>query len=363
MRDAAMDGYAVRCRELAGPPPHIVALAGRIAAGDDGAAAAAAPEGSAIRILTGAPVPEGFDAVVMQERTRVEGRRVMLLDPVMPGQNIRRAGSDAPAGAVLVPAGSAIGARQLGVLAAAGVAEVPVRPRLRVAMFSTGSELRQPGETLAPGQIYNSNRYTLAGMLDRPWIELIDLGAVRDDPRALSATLEEAAARADVVVTTGGVSVGDEDHMLPLVRALGGDIHAMKIAIKPGKPLAIGRLGGALYLGLPGNPVAVFVTMVVVGAPILCRAAGYESPLIAPTPASADFSLTRRPGRREYLPARLVGTTPAGLPLVRTLGPTNSGKVAQLVSADGFAVVEPGLREIVPGAGIAWLPMEALPLH
>jgi molybdopterin molybdotransferase len=229
-------------------------------------------------------------------------------------------------------------------------------------MFSTGSELRQPGEPLAPGQIYNSNRFTLAGMLDRPWIDLIDLGAVPDNPEMLAATLAQAAAEADVVITTGGVSVGDEDHMPRLVREAGGDIHAMKIAIKPGKPLTLGKLGEALYLGLPGNPVAVFVTMAVVGGPILCRRAGLDQQQPTPTAAVAAFGWRRHPGRREYLAARLAGVTDEGLPLIEAMPRTNSARIAQLVSAEGFAVIEPEAEEVLPGARIAWLPMERLPL-
>ena len=363
--NAAMDGYAVRTADLAGEPPHALALVGRVAAGDDGRDADRAPGGSALRILTGAPVPPSFDAVVMQERTRREADQVVLLETPRPGLNIRRAGEDANAGtrlleAGLLEAGRLIGARQLAVLAAIGRAEVPVFSRLRVAMFSTGSELRQPGEKLAPGQIYNSNRFTLAGMLDRPWIELLDFGAVPDQPEVLAATLARAAEKADVVITTGGVSVGDEDHMPRLVRELGGDIHAMKIAIKPGKPLTLGRVGDALYIGLPGNPVAVFVTMAVVGGPILCRRAGLDQVQPATTAAVAAFGWRRHPGRREYLPARQVGVTEEGLPEIEAMPRTNSARIAQLVSAEGFAVIEPEAREISPGAKIAWLPMERL---
>ena len=356
--NAAMDGYAVRTADLAGEPPHALALAGRVAAGDSWDEADRAPGGSALRILTGAPVPPSFDAVVMQERTRREADQVLLLETPRPGLNIRRAGEDANAGTRLLEAGRLIGAREMAVLAAIGLADVPVFARLRVAMFSTGSELRQPGEPLAPGQIYNSNRFTLAGMLNRPWIELLDLGAVPDRPEVLAATLARAARQADVVVTTGGVSVGDEDHMPRLVREAGGEIHAMKIAIKPGKPLTLGRIGDALYIGLPGNPVAVFVTMAVVGGPILCRRAGLEQVQPATTAAVAAFGWRRHPGRREYLPARQVGVTEAGLPEIETMPRTNSARIAQLVSAEGFAVIEPEAREISPGARIAWLPME-----
>jgi len=360
--NSAMDGYAVRTADLAGDPPHALTLAGRIAAGDGWDEADRAPSGSALRILTGAPVPPSFDAVVMQERVRCQADRVVLQDTPRPGLNIRRAGEDASEGARLLEPGSLIGARQMAVLAAIGLAEVPVYTRLRVAMFSTGSELRQPGEKLAPGQIYNSNRFTLAGLLDQPWIDLLDLGAVPDQPEMLAATLAQAAAEADVVITTGGVSVGDEDHMPRLLREAGGDIHAMKIAIKPGKPLTLGRLGDALYIGLPGNPVAVYVTMAVVGGPILCRRAGLDHQQPAASAAVAAFGWRRHPGRREYLPARQVGVTAEGLPEIEAMPRTNSARVAQLVSAEGFAVIEAESEEVLPGSRIAWLPMERLAL-
>jgi molybdopterin molybdotransferase len=358
--NSAMDGYAVRIADLVGEPPHALALFGRVAAGDGWAEADRAPRGSAVRILTGAPVPPSFDAVIMQERVRVELDRVILLDRPREGQNIRRAGEDAEAGAVLMAAGQCVGARQLAALAATGVAEVPVYPRLRVAMFSTGSELRQPGEALAPGQIYNSNRYSLAGLLNQPWIDLIDFGAVPDDPAKLADALRRAVAEAEVVITTGGVSVGDEDHMPHIIRQLGGDIRAMKIAIKPGKPLTLGRIGEALYLGLPGNPVAVFVTMAVVGGPILCRRAGLDLGQCEPAAAIAGFSYRRVPGRREYLPARVTAIDPTGLPRIEALPRTNSGRVAQLVSAEGFAVIDADSVEVTPGTRIAWLAMERL---
>jgi molybdopterin molybdotransferase len=165
-----------------------------------------------------------------------------------------------------------------------------------------------------------------------------------------------------VVITTGGVSVGDEDHMPRLLREAGGDIHAMKIAVKPGKPLTLGKLGDAVYIGLPGNPVAVFVTMAVVGGPILCRCAGLVDMQPATIAAIAAFGWRRHPGRREYLPARVIGVTDEGLPRIEPMPKTNSAKIVQLVAAEGFAVIEPEATEISPGARIAWLPMERLPL-
>ncbi len=344
--NSAMDGYAVNAAALAGDPPFRLRVAGRVAAGDD---AAAAPSGEALRILTGAPVPEGYDSVVMQEHAPRDGDVITLAERPRPGRNIRRAGEDAAMGAEIVAAGAVIGPREAAALAAIGLAEVEVVRKLKVALFCTGSELRQPGEDLGSGQIYNSNRFSLLAALAKPWIEIRDLGAVPDNPAALTATLKDAAASADIVVSTGGVSVGDEDHMPRLFREAGGDIHAMKVAMKPGKPLAIGRMGAAIYLGLPGNPVAVFTTWLVIGARIAARRAGLVERRPRETAVRAAFTLDRRPGRREYRPARITGQDPAGAPLVELLAPSFSARIAHLAAADGLAILPAEAERIGEG--------------
>ncbi len=335
--NSAMDGYAVRTAELTGPGPWRLPVAGRIAAGDGGAVIA--PKGAALRILTGAPVPADIDAVVMQEHAAREGDAIVIERAPRPGLNIRRAGEDLPEGGEILPGGALIAAREAAALAAVGMASVPVRRRVRVARFCTGSELRQPGEPLGPGQIWNSNRFALIGDLTAPWIDLTALGAIPDRPAALTEALLSAAADADMVISTGGVSVGDEDHMPRLLREAGGDIHAMRIAMKPGKPLAVGRIGGAVYLGLPGNPVSAFVTWRVIGARVLRRLAGFRRDAPEMRTARAGFELTRRPGRCEFRPARITGYDATGAQVVELLSPSFSARIALLASADGLALL------------------------
>ncbi|MCO5147310.1 MAG: molybdopterin molybdotransferase MoeA [Aquamicrobium sp.] len=357
--NSAMDGYAVRRADLIGEGPWRLSLAQRIAAGD--ASGGALPQGSAARILTGAPVPDGADAVVMQEETAAEGACVVIRRRPRPGENIRRAGEDLAQGSAILDGGVTIGAREAGALAAVGAASVAVRRRLRIAFFSTGSELRQPGEALGPGQIWNSNRFQLGAALALPWIEPIDLGAVPDEPEALRAALERAAAIADLVVTTGGVSVGEEDHMPRLLAEAGGEAHVMKVAMKPGKPLTVGRLGGAVYFGLPGNPVSAFVTWRLIGARVAAACGGIarHEPLV--TMARAAAGEARRPGRIEFRPARLAGgvslTAPAGEePRIDLLKPSFSGRVALLCAADGLAVIPAEAGYIAEGDLLRFLP-------
>lgn len=231
-----------------------------------------------VGIFTGAPVPADCDAGVMQERVTRAGDSVGLDRRPQPGENIRRAGDDLAAGAAILPAGRVIGAREAAALAATGLGRVAVRRPVQVAVFSTGSDLRAPGEPLGPGQIWNSNRFQLRAALAAPWVALDDFGTPPDDPVALQAALEWAAATADLVVSTGGVSVGEEDHLPRLLRAAGGDFAVLKVAMKPGKPVALGQLGGAVYIGRPGNPVSVFVTWAVLGARMAEALAGIPAP-------------------------------------------------------------------------------------
>lgn len=346
--NAGMDGYALRLSDMAGNGPWVLPVAGRVAAGDP--PAECWPKGSVLRILTGAPVPDGADAVLMQEQAdRQEGRVVLHARPRR-DENIRRRGEDLQAGAEILPAGIEIGPREAAALAVAGMGEVTVRRQVRVAIFSTGSELREPGEPLAPGQIWNANRYMLRAALDRRWVALTDLGAVPDDAGALSAALRLAAETADMVITTGGVSVGDEDHMPRLVREAGGEIHAMRIAMKPGKPVTLGQLGAAVFAGLPGNPVSAFVTWKVLAAPILERLAGIGRPatrdrLVMPVAEALD----RKPGRLEFRPVRLVAPAEGGTRRIAWLAPSYSARVALLAGADGLAVIPPALSHVAAG--------------
>lgn len=352
--NSAMDGYAIRLSDLAGEGPWRLPVAGRVAAGDAGNGPV--PAGSVLRIFTGAPIPSGCEAVVMQEMTQPEGGTIRLERRPEPGENIRRAGEDLAAGAEVMPAGRRIGPRAAALLASTGCGEVIVRRRIRVAFFSTGSELRAPGAPLAPGQIWNANRYHLQGALDLPWVEATDMGAVPDRPDRLREVLEEASRNADLVVSTGGVSVGDEDHMPAVLRAAGGTVHVMKVAMKPGKPLLIGRVGKALYLGLPGNPVSAFVTWHVIGARIAEALAGLSEGAPRRIIVRAGFDRMRQPGRCEFLPARLGGYDGHGTRTVQIATSEMSHRVALLAQAEGLLLVPSETDRIERGDMLEFLP-------
>lgn len=352
--NSAMDGYAIRLTDLVGEGPWRLKLAGRVAAGDAGDMPV--PVGAALRIFTGAAIPPCCDAVVIQEMTRLDGDVVEIRRRPEPGENIRRAGEDLASGSELLPAGRRIGPRAAALLASAGCGEATVRRRVRIAYFSTGSELRSPGTVLAPGQIWNANRYHLAGALDLPWIEAIDMGSVPDRPDLLQQTLEQASRQADMVVTTGGVSVGDEDHMPAVLRAAGGEIHVMKVAVKPGKPLVIGRIGAGLYLGLPGNPVSAFVIWHVIGARITQALAGIAEAGPPRILVRAGFERLRRPGRCEFLPARLGGYDGHGAKTVEIATSEVSHRVALLAQADGLLLIPAETERVARGDILEFLP-------
>jgi molybdopterin molybdotransferase len=352
--NAAMDGYAVRLVDLVGEGPWRLPVVGRIAAGDAGDAPLS--RGTALRIFTGAPVPPGCDAVIMQEMAWLHGRVVQIDRRPEPGENIRRAGEDFIAGAELLPSGRRIGPRAAALLASAGCGEVVVRRRIKVVFFSTGSELRSPGTPLAHGQIWNANRHQLAGSLSLPWVEREDLGNVPDEPDHLLQALKRAARNADIVVTTGGVSVGDEDHMPAMLNAAGGRAYAMKVAIKPGKPLVIGCIGSAIYLGLPGNPVSAFVAWHVIGARIAEAVAGVSDAVPRRVIVRAGFERFRRPGRCEFLPARLGDYDGHGTRTADIATAAVSHRVALLAGADGLLLIPAETERISRGDMLEFLP-------
>ena len=353
--NSAMDGYLVQTADLAGEGPWTLRIAGRIAAGDAGQNV---PEpDTALRILTGAPVPSGFDAVVMQEDCTVQNDTITFSRKPAVGQHIRPSGGDAGIGQVVVPAGSEIGARQTGALAAIGSGTVKVRRKVRVAIFSTGSELVQPGDALGAGQIWNSNRYTLLSLLKKDWIEVVDLGAIPDKPELLKAALVNASATCDMVITTGGVSVGDEDHMPRLFEEAGGKMQVMKVAIKPGKPIAYGTLDRAIFVGLPGNPVSAFVTWMVIGAAILEKRAGLSPRRAGRMLVRCSDDVKRRAGRIEFRPARYVDNPQSGASEVELLSPEFSGRVALLSLADGLAVIPAECVHVVKGNALEFIPL------
>jgi molybdopterin molybdotransferase len=299
--NSSMDGYALRASDAAGEGPVALRVAQRIAAGQIGMLLS---PGEAARIFTGAPLPEGADTVVIQEDCREDDGQVHFHAPVTVGDNVRPRGNDIVAGSEILAAGTRLRPQELGLAASVGLAQLDVVRRLRVAMFSSGNELVQPGEPLAAGAIYNSNRYTLRGLLSALGCEAVDLGSVEDTLEATEEALVEAAGTSDVVVTSGGMSVGDEDHVKRAVERT-GELQMWRVAVKPGKPLAYGRIGTADFIGLPGNPVSTLLTFCLFVRPFLLRRQGVPSVLTRPLRVPAAFRWSRPGRRRDYVRARL----------------------------------------------------------
>jgi molybdopterin molybdotransferase len=313
--------------------------------------------GHAIRIFTGAPIPDGADAVVMQEHATRQGNHVELMGPVKRGLNIRRAGEDAPAGIDALESGVLLTPPRLALLAGGGLTSVRVLARLRVGLFSTGNELREPGEHLAHGQIYNTNRVLLRGLLGQPWIALTDYGILQDDPALIREALTRAAAENDVVLTSGGVSVGEEDHIRAALGLGGGVFESLNVAIRPGKPLTIGHLSKALYIGLPGNPYATAITCTQIAMPAMRRAAGLREEGDRWIPAVADFTYQRKTGRTEYIPVTWHERDSMGRPRLIRLGVGASASLSPLALAKGIAALPPHLAAVQPGDPVSVEPL------
>jgi molybdopterin molybdotransferase len=322
MDNSAMDGYAVRIADGLK-----LRIAQKIMAGSVGRPL---EKGTAARIFTGAPIPQGADAVVMQEHTSVAGDEVTLQKKPAPEQWIRRAASDIAKGAEILPAGKRLLPQDTGLAASVGIRTLPVYRRLRLGLFFTGDELVMPGEPLAPGRIYNSNRFTLRGLAEVFNCELKDYGIVPDSLEATRAVLRQAAAECDVVVTSGGVSVGDADYVKPAVEAE-GKLLMWRIAMKPGRPLAFGNVGDSFFIGLPGNPVSSFVTFLIFVRPFLLKAQGMTDVAPHPIAARADFDWPQPDPRREFLRAKW--NAKGGLELYHT---QDSAVLTSTAWADGL---------------------------
>lgn len=354
--NSAMDGYAVRAADLPETGTVTLAVVGTAFAGAawDGTLAS----GQAVRIMTGAVLPEGADCVVMQEQTERDGDRVRIGTGHRAGQNIRLAGEDLKTGETVLGAGRRIQPADLGVLASLGVAEVRVRRRLRVAFFSTGDELRSIGEPLGAGCVYDSNRYSLYGMLSRLGVELIDMGVVRDDREALQTAFDTAAACADAVITSGGVSVGEADFVKDTLASL-GHIHFWKLAMKPGRPLAFGRLGDAVFFGLPGNPVSVVVTFYQFVQPALRRMMGMNAVQPVTLQLPTLTRLKKRPGRTEFQRGVLEQRDDGSM-AVRPTGDQGSGILSSVSRADCFIVLAAESSGVEAGDTVTVQPFEGL---
>ncbi|HEY0887735.1 MAG TPA: gephyrin-like molybdotransferase Glp [Ramlibacter sp.] len=344
--NSAMDGYAFDGAQLKADGPLSLEVVGTALAG--AAWRGNVGPGQCVKIMTGAIMPAGLDTVVPQEFTRADGERVVVPPGLLrPGDNRRLAGEDLRAGEPALRAGQRLGPAACGLVASLGIAEVTVVRRPRVAFFSTGDEILSLGETPREGAVYDSNRYTVSGMLKRLGCEIIDLGVVRDRPELLEAAFRDAAARADAIVTSGGVSVGEADFTKAMMGKL-GDVAFWKIAMRPGRPMAVGRIGRSVLFGLPGNPVAVMVTFLAFVRPAMLRLMGAAA---APPPlvkARSQEAMRKKPGRTEYQRG-LVTTAPDGSLQVRTTGNQGSGVLSSMVQANGLIVLHHGQGNVAPG--------------
>jgi molybdopterin molybdotransferase len=349
MDNSAMDGYALRLADVPAPGARLK-VAQRIAAGAVGAPLA---PGTAARIFTGAPIPPGADAVVMQEFCAAEGGEVVVRKIPKPGEWIRRAASDINTGSRILAQGKRLMPQDVGLAASVGIKTLPVRRRVRLGLFFTGDELVMPGEPLAPGRIYNSNRFTLRGLAQLFGCEMRDYGIVPDSLEATRAVLRRAAQECDLIVTSGGVSVGEADFVKPAVEAE-GSLLMWRIAMKPGRPLAFGKVGGAAFIGLPGNPVSSFITFLVFVRPYLLRLQGMKEVGARAIEARADFDWPEPDARREFL--RVKWNAHGGLDLYPT---QDSAVLTSTAWADGL-VDNPAGHAIRKGDRVRFLPFAEL---
>ena len=344
--NSAMDGFAFHGAALSSSSPLRLRVVGTALAGV--AWTGTVGQGECVRIMTGAIMPQGLDTVVPQELVQVEGDTLTLpADRLRAGDNRRLRGEDIRADSAALTAGQRLTPAALGLLASLGLPTVRVKRRLRVAYFSTGNEILSLGESPREGAVYDSNRYTVMGLLERLGCDMIDLGVVPDDPAALRSAFTQAAAAADAVITSGGVSVGEADYTKAMMREL-GDVAFWKIAMRPGRPMAVGRIGSSVLFGLPGNPVAVMVTFLAFVRPALLRMMGCVDATPPLLQAACTEALRKKPGRTEYQRG-LVSRNAQGVLQVRTTGNQGSGVLSSMVHGNGLIVLHHEQGDVRPG--------------
>jgi molybdopterin molybdotransferase len=355
--NSAVDGYAVRSGDLPLREERAFPVTGRVQAG----AATGEPikPGHATRIFTGAPMPDGADTVFMQEDVRLDADgSVVLPAGLRPGANVRPAGEDIPAGTVALTAGRRLRPQDIALAAAFGLTQVNVRRRIRVAVFSTGDELVSPGSPRALSQLFDSNRFMLLAMLKRLGCEVSDLGIVKDDRTSLAQGLKKVAGAHDLILTTGGVSTGEEDHVKASVESV-GTLVLWRMAIKPGRPVAMGIIAGTPFIGLPGNPVASFVTFVHVVRPTVLALAGATQQHLVPMPVRAAFTYKKKIARREYVRVILRKGDDGGLEAVK-FPREGAGLLSSLVDTDGLVELGEAITRVEPGQTIGFLSYASL---
>jgi molybdopterin molybdotransferase len=357
--NVAVDGYAVRFDDLSATEPTLLPIAGRAAAGHP--LREEAPRGGAIRVFTGALLPQGTDTVLMQEDCRVVNGAVTIPVGIKRGANRRSAGEDVKAGTTVLEKGRRLRAQEVGLAASLGLTSLAVYRKLRVALFSTGDELREPGDTLPLGAIFDANRYTLQALLAGLGCEISDLGILPDKAEAVRDALAEAAASHDLVLTSGGMSTGEEDHVKAAVEA-SGSLHFWRLAIKPGRPVAMGQLGRVPFMGLPGNPVAVMVTFLLLARPLVLLLAGAQEAVPRLYRVRAGFDYKKKPNRTEYVRARLVRAADGDGWVAEKFARDGAGILTSMVESDGLVEIGEGMTRLEPGMIVDFLPFsEVIP--
>jgi len=359
--NSAMDGYAIDGAELPSQGQQAFVVAGTAWAGRP--YLGNVKSGECIRIMTGAAMPENTDTVIMQEHVQKDGGNILVDNTNKLGQNVRQAGEDIATGEITLTRGNFISPAELGLLASVGISEVRVLKKIRIAFFSTGDELQPVGSVLEKGQIYDSNRYTLYGMLARLGVEIIDMGVIKDKRDAIKQAFNKAALCADVVITSGGVSVGDADFVKETLESI-GEVNFWKVAMKPGRPLAFGKIKDAWFFGLPGNPVSVMVTFYMFVQPALKKMMGsaYHEPLIIN--ATSNTQLRKRPGRIEYQRGVLTriehsDPTVCNYEVIKT-GAQGSGILRSMSNANCFIILPTDSSDVEIGDSVQVLPFEAI---